>query len=58
MEKERSFGKIFTALQKLCFEWKMIDLKRLAIDGFFPPEKVAVRRWTTAIKGKASLRIF
>ena len=44
--------RVLTALQEACLEWKMIDLTRLAIDGFFSPGKGGGEKVDHGYKGK------
>jgi len=44
--------RVLTALQESCLEWKMIDLTRLAIDGFFSAGKGGGEKVDHGYKGK------
>jgi hypothetical protein len=44
--------RILIALQETCLEWKMIDLTRLAIDGFFSSGKGGGEKVDHGYKGK------
>ena len=44
--------RVLVALQEICIEWKMIDLTRLAIDGFFSSEKGGGEKVDHGYKGK------
>jgi transposase len=44
--------RVLAALQEVCLEWKMIDLTRLAIDGFFSAGKGGGEKVDHGYKGK------
>jgi len=44
--------RVLSALQKIGIEWKIIDLNRLAIDGFFSPGKGGGEKVDHGYKGK------
>ena len=49
---------VLTALQEIGIEWKLIDLTRLAVDGFFPLGKAVVKKWTMATRERGLLITF
>ena len=51
-KKNGILERILTALEGVCVEWKMVDLTRLAIDGFFSPGKGGGEKVDYGYKGK------
>ena len=51
-KENKVLERVLIALQEVCIEWKMIDLTRLAIDGFFSSGKGGGEKVDHGYKGK------